>query len=175
MSRHLNEKCAVFGIFGSPENASRQTYFGLFALQHRGQEQTRIVSTNGKKIFSHKGPGLVSQIYTEKTLKNLPGFATIGHNRYSTSRGSNSKNSKHAQPIVFNNTVAFAHNGNLPSIKALLDFFKKNHIPSSGNSDSELMAKAIGFYMKKGNSLPKAVEKGIPTFYWSIFVRSAFN
>jgi len=164
MSRHLNEKCAVFGIFGSPENASRQTYFGLFALQHRGQEQTGIVSTNGKKIFSHKGPGLVSQIYTEKTLKNLPGFAAIGHNRYSTSRGSNSKNSKHAQPIVFNNTVAFAHNGNLPSIKALLDFFKKNHIPSSGNSDSELMAKAIGFYMKKGNSLPKAVEKAYPLF-----------
>ena len=53
----LNEKCAVFGIFNAPGIASRQTYFGLFALQHRGQEQTGIVSTNGKKIFFHKTMG----------------------------------------------------------------------------------------------------------------------
>ncbi|MFH1608659.1 MAG: amidophosphoribosyltransferase [Patescibacteria group bacterium] len=162
--KDLNEKCAVFGIFNAPDIASRQAYFGLFALQHRGQEQTGIVSTNGKKIFFHKGSGLVSQVYTEKIIKKLSGFVAIGHNRYSTSRGSNSKNSKHAQPIIFNNTVAFAHNGNLPNTKALSDFFKKNKIQTREDSDSELMAKAIGFYMKKGNSLPKAVEKAYPLF-----------
>jgi len=159
--RDLNEKCAVFGIFNAPDTASRQAYFGLFALQHRGQEQTGIVSTNGKKIFFYKGSGLVSQVYTEKNIKKLSGFAAIGHNRYSTSRGTDSK---HAQPIIFNNTVAFAHNGNLPSTKALEDFFKKNRISVRENSDSELMAKAIGFYMKKGNSLSKAVEKAYPLF-----------
>jgi len=159
--RDLNEKCAVFGIFNAPDIASRQAYFGLFALQHRGQEQTGIVSTNGKKIFFHKDSGLVSQVYTEKIIKKLSGFAAIGHNRYSTSRGTDSK---HAQPIIFNNTVAFAHNGNLPSTKALEDFFKKNKILIRENSDSELMAKAIGFYMKKGNSLSKAVENAYPLF-----------
>ena len=159
--KNFNEKCAVFGIFNAPDTASRQAYFGLFALQHRGQEQTGIVSTNGKKIFFHKGSGLVSQVYTEKIIKKLSGFAAIGHNRYSTSRGTDSK---HAQPIIFNNTVAFAHNGNLPSTKALEDFFKKNKILIRENSDSELMAKAIGFYMKKGNSLSKAVEKVYPLF-----------
>ncbi|OGI71665.1 amidophosphoribosyltransferase [Candidatus Nomurabacteria bacterium RIFCSPHIGHO2_02_FULL_35_13] len=157
----LNEKCGVFGIFNAPGIASRQTYFGLFALQHRGQEQTGIVSTNGKKIFFHKGSGLVSQVYTEKIMKKLPGFAAIGHNRYSTSRGTSSK---HAQPIIFNNTVSFAHNGNLPSTKALESFLKKNKVPIKNNSDSELMAKAVGFYMKKKLSLSKAIEKSYPLF-----------
>ena len=80
---NLNEKCAVFGIWDGVE-ASRHAYFGLFALQHRGQEQTGIASTDGKKIFSYKHVGLVSQAYTEKVIKSLPGFAAIGHNRYST-------------------------------------------------------------------------------------------
>jgi len=161
MKDELNEKCGVFGIFNAPDIASRQTYFGLFALQHRGQEQTGIVSTNGKKIFFHKGSGLVSQVYTEKIIKKLPGFAAIGHNRYSTSRGTHPK---HAQPIIFNNTVSFAHNGNLPSTKALEDFLQKNKISTKNNSDSELMAKAIGFYMKKRESLSKAMEKSYPMF-----------
>jgi len=158
----LNEKCAVFGILNAPKIASRQTYFGLFALQHRGQEQTGIVSTNGKKIFHHKGSGLVSQVYTEKIIKKLSGSSAIGHNRYSTSRGSHLK---HAQPIVFNNTVSFAHNGNLPSTKALENFLKKNKVSVKDSSDSELMAKAIGFYMKKEKlSLSKAVEKSYSLF-----------
>ena len=94
-------------------------------------------------------------------MKKLPGFAAIGHNRYSTSRGTSSK---HAQPIIFNNTVSFAHNGNLPSTKALEDFIKKNKVPIKNNSDSELMAKAISFHMKKGDSLSKAIEKSYPLF-----------
>jgi len=156
----INEKCAVFGIWDGKE-ASRIAYFGLFALQHRGQEQTGIASTDGKKIFSYKHTGLVSQVYTEKVIKGLPGYAAIGHNRYSTSRGTNSK---HAQPIVFNDMCAFAHNGNLPSTKALEDFLKKNKVSVKGNSDSELMTKAIGFYMKKGMSLSKAVIESYPLF-----------
>ncbi len=160
MTEDLNEKCGVFGIWDGKE-ASRYAYFGLFALQHRGQEQTGIASTDGKKIFIYKHSGLVSQVYTEKIIKKLKGFAAIGHNRYSTSRGTDSK---HAQPIVFNNLCAFAHNGNLPSTKALGDFLKKNKIETKGNSDSELMVKAIGFYMKKGFSLGEAVEKAYPLF-----------
>lgn len=158
--KNLNEKCAVFGIWDGKE-ASRHAYFGLFALQHRGQEQTGIASTDGKKIFVYKKSGLVSQVYTEKIIKKLEGFAAIGHNRYSTSRGTSSK---HAQPIIFNDKFAFAHNGNLPSTKVLEDFLKKNKIGIKNNSDSELMAKAIGFYMNKGISLSNAIEKAYPLF-----------
>jgi amidophosphoribosyltransferase len=158
--KKLNEKCAVFGIWNGQE-ASRYAYFGLFALQHRGQEQTGIASTDGKKIFLYKNSGLVSQVYTEKVIKKLKGFAAIGHNRYSTSRGTNTK---HAQPVSVNNMIAFAHNGNLPSAKALEDFLKKNKVSIKDNSDSELMAKAIGFYVKKGLTLSEAVAKAYPLF-----------
>jgi len=161
MNKNLNEKCGVFGVFNAPNIASRQTYFGLFALQHRGQEQTGIVSTNGEKLFFYKNSGLISQVYTEKIIKKLRGFAAIGHNRYSTSRGTSIK---HTQPIIVNNTVAFAHNGNLPSTKALVNFLKKNKVSTNSDSDSELMAKAIGFYVKKGFSLSQAVEKSYPLF-----------
>ena len=87
----LNEKCAVFGIFNAPKVASNQAYFGLFALQHRGQEQSGIVSTDGKKLYAHKGSGLVSQIFTKEIIGKLKGSAAIGHNRYSTSRGTDPK------------------------------------------------------------------------------------
>ena len=156
----LNEKCAVFGVFGESEIASRQTYFGLFALQHRGQEYSGIASTDGKDIFSYKGQGLVSQVYTEEALKDLPGFGAIGHNRYSTSRGGGAE---HAQPVIINN-IAFAHNGNLPSVKALTEFLQANDIKVDDMSDSELMAEAIGFYVKEGLTLPDAIEKTYPLF-----------
>ena len=104
---------------------------------------------------------MVSQVYTERILKKLPGFAAIGHNRYSTSHGTGFK---YAQPIIFNNTVSFAHNGNLPSTKALVNFLEGKKISTKKDSDSELMAKAIGYHMKKGYSLPKAVEKVYPLF-----------
>ena len=77
--KDLNEKCAVFGIFNAPSMAARQAYFGLFALQHRGQEQTGIVSTDGKKIYHHKGSGLVTQVYNEKDIEKLLGSSAIGH------------------------------------------------------------------------------------------------
>ena len=158
--RDLNEKCAVFGIWDGAE-ASRHTYFGLFALQHRGQEQTGIASTDGKKIFSFKHGGLVSQAYTEKVIKKLQGFAAIGHNRYSTSRGSDLR---HAQPVIINKTTVLAHNGNLPSVVALVEFLNKNKVPTKGHSDSELMGKAINVYMKRGLSLPDAIACAYPLF-----------
>ncbi len=157
---NLNEKCAVFGVFGDSEIASRQTYFGLFALQHRGQEYSGIASTNGKEIFSHKGQGLVTQIYTEEILQKLQGFAAIGHNRYSTSHGGGPE---HAQPIIVDN-IAFAHNGNLPSVKALIEFLGSKNIKAGDMSDSELMAQAISSYVKDGLNLPDAIEKSYSLF-----------
>jgi len=160
-SREINEKCAVFGIFNAPGIAARQAYFGLFALQHRGQEQSGIVSTDGKKLYAHKGSGLVTQVFNEKIIEGLKGDSAIGHNRYSTSRGTNPK---YAQPIIIDNLLAFAHNGNLPGTEKLSEFLRRNKITIKDNSDSELMAKALGVYMKQGLSLPEAVKEAYPLF-----------
>lgn len=160
MQNDLNEKCAVFGIFGSKESA-RETYFGLFSLQHRGQEHSGIATTDGKKIHLYKDGGLVSQIYTEEILTKLPGFVAIGHNRYSTSKGNHVEC---AQPFLYDNLFALGHNGNLPSVKALVDFLKSHNEITENYSDSRLMTEAVGVYMKMGNSLPDSVEKAYPLF-----------
>jgi amidophosphoribosyltransferase len=100
-------------------------------------------------------------VYNEKVIRKLKGSSAIGHNRYSTSRGTNPK---YAQPTIIDNLFAFAHNGNLPGTKALISFLRKNKIAINKNSDSELMAKAIGVYMKRGLKLSEAVEKAFPLF-----------
>lgn len=159
--KDLNEKCAVFGIFGNNGSSARETYFGLFALQHRGQEHSGIASSDGEKIYLHKGSGLVSQIYTEEILKELPGPISIGHNRYSTSKGNHVE---YAQPFVYGNLFALGHNGNLPSTKALVNFLKEHNKETENRSDSQLMTEAIGAYLKMGHSLPDAIEKAYPLF-----------
>lgn len=162
---NLNEKCAVFGVFGNNKSSSteiaKEVYFGLFALQHRGQEHSGIASIDSKKIHIHKDSGLVSQIYTEEILKKLPGFAAIGHNRYSTSHGNHIE---YAQPFVFENLFAFGHNGNLPSTKTLVEFLKNHNKKTKNCSDSQLMTQAIGVFMKEGNSLARSVELAYPFF-----------
>jgi amidophosphoribosyltransferase len=156
----LKEKCGIVGIYGKDLPLSRLAFFALFALQHRGQEASGITTSDGKKFYSHKGAGLVSQVYTEKSIKKLKGFVGIGHNRYSTSKGGTFL---HAQPIVNNSkTFALAHNGNLPSVKHLEKFLLENKALKKNRSDSELIADAIDFYIKKSFSLSSAVEKVFP-------------
>ncbi len=157
----LNHKCAVFGIFGKNLDVSRLTFYGLFALQHRGQESTGIATADGNHIDCYKNMGLVTQVYNEETIQNLKGHIAIGHNRYSTSEGSHIK---HAQPVVINNHLALGHNGNLPSVTALKEFLEAKDISTNDCSDSELMAKAIGYYLEHGNSIKHAVLKSYPLF-----------
>ena len=156
-----NEKCAVFGIYGKNLDVSRLTFYGLFALQHRGLESSGIATADGNRIDCYKNMGLVTQVYNEETIQNLKGHIAIGHNRYSTSAGSHIK---HAQPIVINDKIALAHNGNLPSVKALTDFLEAKDISTEGCSDSELMAKALGYYLDHGHSIKDAVIKCYPLF-----------
>src|SRR3989338_1654278 len=132
----LKEKCGIVGIYGAKLSVSRLAFFALFALQHRGQEASGITTSDGKKFYSHKGAGLVSQVYTEKAIKNLKGHLGIGHNRYSTSNGGALK---HAQPVVnTDSSFALAHNGNLPSVKALEQFLASKKCLRKDRSDSEL-------------------------------------
>src|SRR3989344_8014955 len=84
----LGEKCGVFGVFGYGLDVARLSFFGLFALQHRGQESSGIATSDGERIVCHKGMGLVSQVFSEDNIKELTGHIAIGHNRYSTAGGS---------------------------------------------------------------------------------------
>ncbi len=156
----LKEKCGIVGIYGKKLPVSRLLFFGLFALQHRGQEASGITTNDGKKFRTHKGAGLVSQIYTEKIIKKLTGYIGIGHNRYSTSKGGALN---HAQPVINKeSSFALAHNGNLPSVKALENFLASKKVLRKNRSDSELIADAVNFYIKSGDVISKAVEKIFP-------------
>ena len=107
------EACGVFGIFGPGEDVSRLTYFGLFALQHRGQESAGIAVSDGREMTLHREMGLVFQVFDEATLSRLRGDLAIGHTRYSTTGTSSLVN---AQPMVAEwrgGKIALAHNGNL--------------------------------------------------------------
>lgn len=105
-------ECGVCGIFGH-EDAAKLTYFGLYALQHRGQESAGIVASDDGKVAIHKAMGLVPEIFSEEILQGLPGSMAMGHVRYSTTGASNVTNS---QPLMVTHkgcTLAVAHNGNL--------------------------------------------------------------
>src|SRR3982751_2029493 len=114
----LKEKCAVFGIIGQKPNgkagleAARLTFYGLWALQHRGQESSGIVTSDGQQLHRHAAHGLVATVYREEDLEQLDGDRAIGHNRYSTSGGSDDR---HNQPFInYEAGFALGHNGNLP-------------------------------------------------------------
>jgi amidophosphoribosyltransferase len=112
MADDLGEKCGIFGVYCHPE-AAKLTYLGLYALQHRGQESSGIVSTDGDTLHAEIGMGLVADVFSERRLAKLPGSMAIGHNRYSTTGSTLLRN---AQPMVISyagGSLAVAHNGNL--------------------------------------------------------------
>lgn len=141
-SDKFHEECGVFGIFGHPE-AANLTYLGLHALQHRGQEGAGICSSDGRQIFIEKSMGLVTDIFTEKRLKRLPGDIAIGHNRYSTAGASSLKN---VQPIMVNfslGSLAIAHNGNLVNAVELKNDLEARGAIFQSTSDSEVIVHLI--------------------------------
>ncbi|MDO5627142.1 MAG: amidophosphoribosyltransferase [Mobilicoccus sp.] len=118
------DACGVFGVWAPGEEVAKLSYFGLYALQHRGQESAGIAVSNGNRVLVYKDMGLVSQVFDETSLSQLTGHIAIGHARYSTTGGSTWEN---AQPTLGghdDHTVALVHNGNLvnaPELRDLLD------------------------------------------------------
>lgn len=156
------EKCAVFGIYGKGLEAALLTFYGLWALQHRGQESSGIVSSDGKQLYRHTAPGLVATVYREEDLEQLVGDIAIGHNRYSTSGGGDIRFN---QPFVdYENGFAFAHNGNLPIWDKLEKFLRERGVPTSKLNDSGMMSAAIGSFMEDGLDLPEAIIAAYPLF-----------
>ena len=107
------DACGVFGVWAPGEDVAKLTYFGLYALQHRGQESAGIAVSNGRQILVYKDMGLVSQVFDESTLESLKGHLAIGHSRYSTTGASTWHNAQPTFRPTVDGSIALGHNGNL--------------------------------------------------------------
>jgi amidophosphoribosyltransferase len=135
--------CGVFGIYAPGRDVSRLTYFGMYALQHRGQESAGIAVSDGRRVTALREMGLVSQVFDESKLKALVGDAAIGHTRYSTTGSATWQNS---QPIVRHRrgrTVALGHNGNLTNTAELRDELVARGVHLDSTSDTEVICALI--------------------------------
>ncbi len=141
--RELHEECGVFGIFGVPGAASL-TYYGLHALQHRGQEGCGIVSVDDRGALHRvKGSGLVTEVFNEDKIAQLPGNMAIGHVRYTTAGGGGIEN---IQPFLFRHNsgdFALAHNGNIVNSEPLREYLESRGSLFQSTSDSEILAHLI--------------------------------
>ncbi|MBE7415226.1 MAG: amidophosphoribosyltransferase [Deltaproteobacteria bacterium] len=134
----FNDECGVFGIFGHPE-AANLAYLGLYSLQHRGQESSGIASADGERIYSHKGMGLVADVFTGSDIERLHGSSAIGHVRYSTTGESHIRN---AQPFVVEYSrggIAVAHNGNIVNAQILRAEFEAYGSIFQSSMDTEII------------------------------------
>jgi len=153
------EECGVFGIYAPEQEVARQTYYGLYALQHRGQESAGIAVSNGRNIKLHKGMGLVSEVFSARTLEELKGKMAIGHVRYSTTGSSLLTN---AQPLVVyyqKGMMALAHNGNLTNTAELREEMGKDGAVFQTTIDTEVIINLIARYCRA--SLEDAIVKAM--------------
>ena len=160
------EACGVFGVLGRPGlDAGRVTYFGLYALQHRGQESAGIATSDGEQQRFYKDMGLVAQVFTEDILRQLTGHIACGHNRYSTTGGSRSEN---AQPVFADDRdlgrIFVAHNGNLVNSEIPAPVPQPRRASTfRTTTDSEVMAALIAaapgrtWEQKIAASLPRCI------------------
>lgn len=158
--KSINEECGVFGILDRGSAGLGHTlYFGLYALQHRGQESCGMAVFDNHQLRLHKEMGLVNQVFNEHILDSLTGQVGIGHTRYSTTGASNLGN---AQPVVVRTpygALTLAHNGNLINTDSLREFLEKHGYFGHGSSDSHLVAQYINYLLNQGRSLKDAVHE----------------
>lgn len=137
------EACGIFGIYAAGRDVARLTFFGLYALQHRGQESAGIATCDGKSAYIHKEMGLVSQVFNEDNLNPLKGHLAIGHNRYSTTGSSHVRN---VQPYLIDTIygpLGVAHNGNLTNALELRYRLLERGVGLSSTTDSEVLTQAL--------------------------------
>jgi amidophosphoribosyltransferase len=136
---HPHEECGVIGVFAPNEDVARMTFFGLYALQHRGQEAAGIAVADGQTISMHKGVGLVTQVFTPTTMAELKGHYAIGHTRYSTTGSSLLRNAQPFMIETIHGPLALAHNGNLVNSAELRNELLEYGVGFSSSSDTEVM------------------------------------
>lgn len=151
------EECGVFGVYAPGQDAAHLISFGLFALQHRGQESAGIAASDGQTTTVFKDMGLVSQVFDETTLAALPGHLGIGHTRYSTSGSTVWENAQPAYRQIEHTGVALGHNGNLTNTESLAARLGDD----SSTTDSMLMLDAIAGAIEEGRSDGRQLEKAM--------------
>ncbi|MEN6508860.1 MAG: amidophosphoribosyltransferase, partial [Smithella sp.] len=149
------EECGVFAIYGH-EDAARVTFFGLFALQHRGQESAGIVVSDGCNVFEHKGMGLASGVFKESILQKLTGSLAIGHVRYSTTGSSTISNAQPFLVHVGEEYYALGHNGNIVNAQSLRSELESRGSIFQSTMDSEVIIHLMAPHLKRG--LEKALS-----------------
>jgi amidophosphoribosyltransferase len=153
------DECGVFGVYAPGRDVARLAYFGLYALQHRGQESAGIATCEGGHITTLREAGLVSQVFDEEKLRALEGDMAIGHVRYSTTGGGSWENS---QPVWRDDgrEVALAHNGNLTNAVELYNELRGRGLRFRGTSDSEIMAALLS--VEEARPIENAVQAVMP-------------
>jgi len=157
---HLNgpgEACGVFAAYSPGESVSLLIYFGLFALQHRGQESAGIATSSGETVTVFKDLGLVAQVFDQAALAGLDGHLGIGHTRYSTTGSNNWANAQPAHRQVGNTSVALGHNGNLTNTRELAAALGI----SGATTDSDLMAESIARVINDERSDARGLEMAL--------------
>ncbi|MDQ6710886.1 MAG: amidophosphoribosyltransferase [Candidatus Dormibacteraeota bacterium] len=157
----MKEECGLFGINAPGEEVANLTYFGLYALQHRGQESAGIATSDGATIRVHKDVGLVSQVFDESSLEGLVGYLALGHTRYSTTGSNRLVN---AQPIVVTHPqlgmVAIGHNGNLTNSTALRSALEAEGVCFKTSSDTEVIGELL--VRTPGSDLVAVLRRALP-------------
>lgn len=142
------DACGVFGVWAPDEEVAKLTFYGLYALQHRGTESAGIATSDGKRIVIFKDMGLVSQVFTESDLATLPGNLAIGHTRYSTTGSSTWVNAQPTLRPTKYGTLALGHNGNLTNTGELAEMVAALEPPAKNDggatTDTEIMTALIG-------------------------------
>jgi amidophosphoribosyltransferase len=159
---HPEEACGVFGVYAPGEDVARLTYFGLHALQHRGQESAGIAVGDGETVTVTKNLGLVSRVFKESDLDSLPGDVAIGHTRYSTTGSSSSwENSQPHLSTIGRQAIALAHNGNLVNTHELRVELQGRGIRFRSTTDSEVIATLVGEFTVQSNHIRYGIRQAM--------------
>lgn len=171
----IHEECGIFGIYDTLGSCAKSAYYGLYALQHRGQEQCGIAAVNDLELTCYKDSGLVGDVFSEKVLDELNGTMAIGHVRYSTTGGSRREN---AQPLTLKyvkGSLAVAHNGNLVNTEDLKREYEYKGAIFHTTTDSEVIAYIIAQERLHSGSIEQAVKRAMSHLYgaYSLVVMSS--
>ncbi|HZD59634.1 MAG TPA: amidophosphoribosyltransferase [Anaerolineae bacterium] len=154
------EACGIFGIYAPGEDVSKLTYFGLHALQHRGQESAGMAVSDTQSIIIYKDMGLITQVFDEVSLATLQGDIAIGHVRYSTTGSTHWENAQPVYKTFKGGSLALSHNGNLINTQALRSELRRSGLRFRSTSDSEVIASLIASNAAKGieDSIKEAMK-----------------
>ena len=157
----IHEECGVFGIWDKNGSCAEETYYALYALQHRGQESCGIATINDREMSSYRSQGLVGDVFTPEKLRELNGTMAVGHVRYSTAGGNKQENAQPLSLRYVKGTLALAHNGNLVNAASLKTRYEYSGAIFHTTTDSEIIAYAIAQERLRCGSVEEAVNRAV--------------